>query len=43
MLTDLWLESLEEKDHLEDLGVDGRVVFLWALCKYCGRMRIWFI
>jgi hypothetical protein len=21
-----WFESLKEKDHLEDLGVDGRII-----------------
>jgi hypothetical protein len=26
MCTKFWLESLKGKDHLEDLGVDGRMI-----------------
>jgi hypothetical protein len=30
------LESLKGRDHSEDLGVDGKVIFKWILKKY-GR------
>jgi hypothetical protein len=26
MCKEFWLENLKERDHLEDLGVDGRIL-----------------
>jgi hypothetical protein len=31
------------KNHSEDLGVDGRIIFIWVLGKYGGSMWIGFI
>jgi hypothetical protein len=33
MRAKLWLESVEEKGHLEDLDVDGRTILKWNLRK----------
>jgi hypothetical protein len=27
-----------ERAYLEDLGVDGRIILMWILEKYCGRI-----
>jgi hypothetical protein len=29
-----WLKSLKGRDHLKDLGVDGRIILKWILGKY---------
>jgi hypothetical protein len=29
----IWLENLKGRDHLEDLGVDGRIILEWILGK----------
>jgi hypothetical protein len=29
----VWLEKLKGRDHLEDLGVDGRIILEWILRK----------
>jgi hypothetical protein len=34
--TGFWWESLKEKDHLEDQGVDGRVGSKWTLGRLVG-------
>jgi hypothetical protein len=31
------LEELRERDHLEDLGVDGMVLLKWMFKKWGGR------
>jgi len=28
----------EERDHLEDLGVDGRITLEWILDKFIGKI-----
>jgi len=33
MHTKFWSENLKERDHLEDLGVDGKVILEWI----CGK------
>jgi hypothetical protein len=36
----LWLESLKGRDHLEDIGVDGRITLKWILgnrAEECGQ------
>jgi hypothetical protein len=32
------LENLKGRDHLEDLGADGRVILKWMLGKYGWRL-----
>ena len=29
--TGLWWVNLRERDHLEDLGVEGRIILRWTL------------
>jgi hypothetical protein len=41
----IWLQNLKGRDHLEDHGVDGKIVLKWYLGKCSGRVRaefIWF-
>ena len=38
MHTDFLLGNLRERDHLEDLGIGGRIILKWILNKYDGRM-----
>lgn len=33
-----WLGSLKEGDHMEDLGVDGKIALKWILMKSYWRM-----
>jgi hypothetical protein len=34
MHTIFWLENLKGRDHLEDLGVDGKIILQWK-CRGC--------
>jgi hypothetical protein len=34
----IWLENLKGRDHLEDPGVDGKIILEWMLGKWTGRM-----
>jgi hypothetical protein len=36
MRTVFWLENLKGRDHLEDIGLDGKIIFVWILGKYGG-------
>jgi hypothetical protein len=33
LYTGFWWEGLREKDHMEDLGVDGRITLKWNFKK----------
>jgi len=36
MHTTFWLENLKGRDHLEDLGEEGKIILEWILGKYGG-------
>jgi len=40
MPTKLWSEILKERDHSEDLDVDGRIILEWILRTLCGKVWI---
>jgi hypothetical protein len=31
MYRGIWWESLSERDHMEDTGVDGRIILKWII------------
>jgi hypothetical protein len=33
-----WLEIVKGKDHLEDLGVDGKIILVWILSTSGGKV-----
>jgi hypothetical protein len=38
MSTKFFLETLKDRDHLDDMGINGRVIFHFILKKCPGRM-----
>jgi hypothetical protein len=38
MHTKFLTESLKERDHFGDLGVDGKIILEWISGKYGGKM-----
>ena len=35
-----WWGKLRERDHMEDPGVDGRIILRWILRKWDGGMNL---
>jgi len=38
MRTKFWSEDVKGKDHLEDLGVDAKIILEWILGKWGGKV-----
>jgi len=38
MYTGVWWGNLRERDHLEDPGIDGRIILRWIFRKWVGGM-----
>jgi hypothetical protein len=38
MDTKFWTENTKERDHLEGLGTDGRIILKWVLQKEGGEV-----
>jgi len=43
MQTEFWSENPKGRDHLEDLGIDGKVILEWMLGKEGGKLWTGFI
>jgi len=41
--TKFWSGNLKGRDHLEGLGVGGRIILYWILGKYGGKIWTGFI
>jgi hypothetical protein len=42
--TEFWRGDLRDRDHLEDLGIDGRIILKWILKKWnggAGTVVVW--
>jgi len=39
--TEFWLKNLRERDHLENTGVDGRIILRWIFRKRYGGTLDW--
>jgi hypothetical protein len=37
MRTEVLSENLKRRDHLEDLGLDGRIILEWMIAKWFGK------
>jgi hypothetical protein len=37
LYTEFWLGNFGERDHLEDVGVDGRIIFIWIFKQWVGE------
>jgi hypothetical protein len=35
------LESLKRRDHLDDLGIDGRIILKWKHENYTNKIIPW--
>ena len=38
--TGFWWGNLRERDHLEDPGIDGRIILRCVFSKWDGRSRV---
>jgi len=36
----VWYGNLRQRDHFEDLGVDGKIILKWVFTKYNGERRL---